>query len=292
MVCITDADVLLQKMITIHKILEMYGVEPSKVKLVRHGNKEIPIRETFLNNLSRLEAYQSFQKPNKFGKANAIAVFAPYYKTTAIFLGLWDIHGYTENSKFTKETLSVLRKHDLPESWYNDSSMYDLKRNNILDDLSERLVIEWGAATVAWVQSKDKEVVEIKGKKSIGDFQSFSLVDLDFRDLINLIQFPDTNLTWVKALSSVNGVYLIKDKISGKLYVGSAYGDQGIYGRWSAYAKNGHGGNQELIGLDPANFQFSILEILPATTTADGVIDCENRWKEKLGTRQFGLNKN
>jgi len=95
-------------MITIHKILEMYDVEPSKVKLVRHGNKEIPIRETFLNNLSRLEAYQSFQKPNKFGKAKAIAVFAPYYKTTAIFLGLWDIHGYTENSKFTEETLSQL----------------------------------------------------------------------------------------------------------------------------------------------------------------------------------------
>ncbi len=186
----------------------------------------------------------------------------------------------------------MLKKHNLPESWFNDSARYDLKRNNILDDLSERLVIEWGAATVAWVQSKDKEVVEIKGKKSIGDFQSFSLVDLDFRDLQNLIQFPDTNLTWVKALSSVNGVYLIKDKVSGKLYVGSAYGEQGIYGRWSAYAQNGHGGNLELRDLDPTNFQFSILEIVPATTTADGVIDCENRWKEKLGTRQFGLNKN
>jgi len=43
----------------------------------------------------------------------------------------------------------------------------------------------------------------------------------------------------------------------------------------------------ELKGLDPSVFQFSILEIVPATTTADGVIECENRWKEKLGTRQF-----
>ena len=108
------------------------------------------------------------------------------------------------------------------------------------------LVIEWGGATVAWRQSKDKDVVEIKGKKSIGDFQSFSEVDLDFRDLKMLFQSPDTNLTWVKPLSSVNGVYLIQDKLSGKLYVGSAYGDQGIYGRWSDYAKNGHGDNQEL----------------------------------------------
>lgn len=284
--------VLLFKMITLYKILEIYSVDPSKLKMLRHGNKEIPIRETFLDNLLRLEVYQSFQRPNKFGKAKAIAVFASYYKTTALFLGLWDIQGCTENSKFTKETLSELQKHNLPESWFNDHVRYDLKKNSILDDLSERLVIEWGPATVAWVQSKDKEVVELKGKKSIGDFQSFSQVDLDFRDLKKLIQFPDTNLTWVKALSSVNGVYLIKEKVSGKLYVGSAYGEQGIYGRWSAYAQDGHGGNLELRDINPMTFQFSILEIVPATTTAEGVIECQNRWKEKLGTRQFGLNRN
>jgi GIY-YIG catalytic domain-containing protein len=279
-------------MITTNKIFEIYGVDPAEVKLVRHGNKEIPIHETFLNDINRLEAYQSFQKPYKFGKSKTIAVFAPYYKTTGIFLGLWDIQGCTENSNFTEETLAVLREHNLPEDWFNDSVRYELKRNNILDDLSERLNVEWGPATVAWVQSKDKDVVEIKGKKSIGDFQSFSLVDLNYQDLKNIMQFPDTNLTWLKVLSSVNGVYLIKDKISGKLYVGSAYGNQGIYGRWSAYAKNGHGGNLELKDLDPSAFQFSILEIVPATTTVDGIIECENRWKEKLGTRQFGLNKN
>jgi hypothetical protein len=279
-------------MITIYKIFEIYGIDPTTTKLIRHGNKEIPIYETFLHNISRLEAYQSFQNPNKFGKSKGIAVFAPYYKSTSIFLGFWDIIGCTKNSNFTEETRALLREHNLPDEWFDRSVKYDLSRNNILDDLSERLVIEWGPATVAWVQSKDKEVLEIKGKKSIGDFQSFGLVDLNYQDLKKLIQFPDTNLTWLKALSSVNGVYLIKDKLSGKLYVGSAYGDQGIYGRWSAYAKNGHGGNLELKGLDPSAFQFSILEIVPGTTTANGVIECENRWKEKLGTRQFGLNKN
>lgn len=278
-------------MITIHKIFEIYDLDPGKIRLVRHGNKEIPIHKTFTENLPRLEAYQSFQKPKKFGNSSSIAVFAPYHKTTALFLGLWDINGCKENSKFTNEILLELQKHDLPENWFNDSARYELKKNDILDDLSERLVIEWGAATVSWVQSKNKKVIELKGEKSIGDFQSFDQVDLNFHDLKMMIQFPDTNLTWLKTLSSVNGVYLIKDKVSGKLYVGSAYGDQGIYGRWSTYAKNGHGGNVELRDLDPINFQFSILEIVPATTTVSGVIDCENRWKEKLGTRQFGLNK-
>lgn len=279
-------------MITIYRLLEMYGIVPNLVKLVRHGNKEISIRETFTENLPRLEAYQSFQKPGKFGKAKSIVVFAPHYKTTAIFLGIWDIQGCTNNSEFSKETLSVLKKHKLPESWYHDSVRYNLKKNDVMNDLSERLVIEWGAATVAWVQSMDKDVVELKGRNAIGDFQSFEQVYLNFRDVELLVQHPDTNITWVKALSSVNGVYLIKDTCSGKLYVGSAYGNQGIYGRWSAYTKDGHGGNLELRDLDPTAFEFSILEIVPATTTADGVIDYENRWKKKLGTRQFGLNRN
>jgi hypothetical protein len=279
-------------MITIYKIFEMHGIDPATVKLIRHGNKQIPIRETFHSNIERLEVYQSFQNPNKFGKSKTIAVFAPYYKTTGIFLGLWDIQGCTANSDFTEETLNLLKKHNLPDDWFNHDVRYDLKRNNVLDELSERLVIEWGPATVAWAQAKDKEVVEIKGKKTIGDFESFSLVDLNYQELKKIIQFPDTNLTWVKALSSINGVYLIRDTLSGKLYVGSAYGEKGIYGRWSSYAENGHGGNQELKDLNPSAFRFSILEIVSATTTADEVIECENRWKEKLGTRQFGLNKN
>jgi GIY-YIG catalytic domain len=288
----TEYFILSITMITIHRIFEIYGIEPSEVRLVRHGNKEISILETFKENLPQFEAYQSFQKPGKFGEASAIAVFAPYYSTTALFLGLWDIKGCTKASEYTKKTQLELKKHKLPDSWFYDGMRYSLKKNNILDDMSERLVIEWGAATVAWVQSKDKEVVELKGKKSIGDFYSFDQVNLDFRNLEMLIQSPDTNFTWVKALSSVNGVYLIKDKLSGKLYVGSAYGEQGIYGRWSTYAQNGHGGNKKLKPLDPKKFEFSILEIVPPTSSANEVIQRENRWKEKLGTRESGLNDN
>ena len=33
-------------------------------------------------------------------------------------------------------------------------------------------------------------------------------------------------------LSNVAGVYVIADQATGKLYVGSATGDEGIWGRW------------------------------------------------------------
>ena len=279
-------------MITLHKILEIYGVQSTKVRVVRHDNKEIPILKTFNEDFPRLEAYQSYQRPRKFGDANAIAVFAPYYKTTALFLGLWDVVGCIDNSNFTDHNLDELKRFSLPESWYTDHVKYDLKLNKTLDELSERLVVEWGAATVSWVQKKDKEVIELKGRKTIGDFQSFSEINLTHEDLKMLTEYPDTNLTWIKALSSVNGVYLIQDTPTGNLYVGSAYGEHGIFGRWSTYARSGHGGNLELQSLDPSKFTFSILEIVPATATTDAVIKCENKWKEKLGTRKFGLNRN
>lgn len=44
--------------------------------------------------------------------------------------------------------------------------------------------------------------------------------------------------------------------------------------------------------LSPKNFDFSILEILPGSFSAEKVIEPENRWKKKLGTRAFGLNEN
>ena len=281
-------------MITVQDIFSVYELDSSCVKLVRHSNKEIQIRGSFKNDIAKFEAYQSYQKPKKFGSAKYIAVFAPYHKTTALFLGLWDIVGCIKNADFTDDQMNELRQYDeLPEEWYsNGSDRYILKRNKLLDDLSERLVIEWGASTLSWVQAKDKKVAEIKSEKSIGDFESFDAFTLSFAELKMLVQSPDTNITWVKALSSVNGVYLIQDMTSGKLYVGSAYGDRGIYGRWTAYAQNGHGGNKRLKKLDPNSFQFSILEIASATMTSDGVINRENKWKDKLGSRTFGLNEN
>lgn len=161
-----------------------------------------------------------------------------------------------------------------------------------MHDLNQRLVVDWGKSTVSWVQTKDKDVVEIKPTNSIGDFTSYDSILLSYCDLQKLINDTDSNASWVNALSSVNGVYLIKYMKNGRLYVGSAYGKGGILGRWASYAKNGHAGNKLLKDLDHRQFEFSVLEISPSTMSAADVISRENRWKECLGTRDFGLNEN
>lgn len=96
----------------------------------------------------------------------------------------------------------------------------------------------------------------------------------------------------------MQGIYLITDTSTGQLYVGKADGSERILGRWTAYARDGHGGNvalRQLAGLDSTHarhFQFSILQVFgPNAPTAD-VDEAEAHYKRALLTRQYGLNRN
>ena len=94
-------------------------------------------------------------------------------------------------------------------------------------------------------------------------------------------------------LSSLNGIYLIRDKSSGKMYIESAYGEDDIYGRCLNYVLSVNEGIKELRGhQDPSRFEFSILEVIPHKSSAEEVIQLENRWKVKMETRDFTLKRN
>lgn len=101
---------------------------------------------------------------------------------------------------------------------------------------------------------------------------------------------------WKTALQNQKGVYLLTDISNGKMYVGSAYGENMILGRWRAYLKTGHGGNVELKKLTfshiKKNFKYSILDIYKSTTDDKTIIERESWWKEVLHSRLFGYNEN
>ncbi|WP_158810901.1 hypothetical protein [Beijerinckia sp. L45] len=60
-------------------------------------------------------------------------------------------------------------------------------------------------------------------------FPGFDDIDLSFDELETLVRRsrPD----WRAALQSMKGIYLITDTKTGRRYVCSAYGDQGIWSR-------------------------------------------------------------
>lgn len=133
------------------------------------------------------------------------------------------------------------------------------------------------------------------------NFQDYNNIHLSFKDLKNIINKKCED--WYTALSAINGVYLIYDKNAKQRYVGSAYGDKGIWQRWSCYVNtNGTGGNEGLINLlqdkdeeYKNKLEFTLLEHLPFNTNKDYVISRENYWKEVLDTKEDskeGLNHN
>jgi hypothetical protein len=100
-------------------------------------------------------------------------------------------------------------------------------------------------------------------------------------------------------LTRLQAVYLILDKATGYQYIGTTYGLNGLWQRWRNYVlSNGTGGNKELKRLSKKNpefyknLQFSILEVLSKTATVKECINIESNWKQKLGSRAFGLNIN
>ncbi len=131
----------------------------------------------------------------------------------------------------------------------------------------------------------------------MGEFPGYSSVLIRHDQLRHIVNRD--LVTWRAALKSVAGVYLITDTTSGKHYVGSAYGTDGIWGRWMGYSANGHGDNSELRALltergagHAQHFQYSILEICDLLAQKSEVWTREGHWKDALCSRQFGLNSN
>lgn len=152
------------------------------------------------------------------------------------------------------------------------------------------------------------EVIEVwNPDKTLDDktFPGYKNVSVSYRKLKKKLESPE----WRTALSCRKGVYLITDQRTGKLYVGSAYGTNGILGRWETYVKSGYDKHevengkypnkklQELVtekGLSyiQDNFQYSILETFTDDVSDEYIIGRESWWKEALHSREFGYNAN
>ena len=139
----------------------------------------------------------------------------------------------------------------------------------------------------------DCEVAQILPDTFDNDiFPGYDKVNISWGEMARVIEKD----TWKTALQNQKGVYLITDISNGKKYVGSAYGENMILGRWKSYIKTGNGGNSGLktVNFDDIkkNFTYSILDIYKSTTDDQIIIERENWWKVVLQSRQFGYNEN
>lgn len=153
---------------------------------------------------------------------------------------------------------------------------------------------------------KVKEILPYPYYKLGLEFPGYNRVRVSFKELENELKH---SVKWQERLKAVKGVYLITDKSNGKLYVGSASGEDGIYGRFKTYIEKGYDKNelergeypnerfQELVIKEGKeylrkNFQYSILETFILDTERDEIIAREQYWKKVLKSKEFGYNAN
>jgi len=171
------------------------------------------------------------------------------------------------------------------------------------ENLAGRLVLQYerlARATYRDAETISEEllVYELRPESLLLDeFPGFKMVHLSMQNLTRHVRHNSS--TWRAALSSVAGVYLVSDPQSGKLYVGSATGEGGIWTRWCQYVYGKVGGNKQLrelvgtAGVERADcFLFSVLEIADTHASTEEVLAREGHWKRVLLSRQHGLNSN
>lgn len=281
-------------MIRLSEMLAARGFvpDPKRVKLVRHKDSRLD-REA-LRSPGWPDVYQRYQSNSVFDGCSQIVVFLGEASFNSRFVGVYDVGARLPAA-------DVPLPPGCPPEWTGPEHFYyPLEKRGGFEDLEDRLVIDWGKAALSWHQwFVDRPVVEIRPQgRALPPFRDYLRVHLWFDDLVRLAAQPDAHRDWIAGLSAVGAIYLVVDGLSGAQYVGSATGNGGLWQRWCEYAKTGHCNNRRLKELcdgkvgHPAAFRFSILETFSRSLSRDEALSLEAFFKQKLGSRAFGLNAN
>jgi len=256
-------------------------------KLMFH---KIDTKKYDINPHFKIVAFEEFQKEhwNTFF-ANTKYILSFWYEgKTAEFIGAYKL-GLPSIDKFFDENEKKERdRYRFPE----------MIKIDFLQDYTNRLFIKWtnpSANYGRWLDDEKYEIHSLKPQKefSIGKLPAnYFEIKLNYAELKKMVDFEVDNQEWYNYLSNRAGVYIILDKSDGMQYIGSAYGENGFWGRWSDYATTGNGGNVELKNRDANNFQFSILWETLNSIDKEKIIEVESKFKNNLGTRVHGLNNN
>lgn len=278
---------------------EFDNANESRIKLVRHSSDVLPdsfiynkykgsVYKLYRTDYALFKEWQSEQSDSKMKNVDYLVVFLAEEGCECRFIG-------------------VYRNNGPKRPTCKGFSEYNLEEVEGFEALKDKVVINWGKGTLSWMQNwqSAKEVRRIE-QVNTGDnvpyFTRYEDVILSFSQLQKVVEDKE----WKSKLESLNCVYLILDKETGKQYVGVTYKDMkpgiknGILGRWTEYAQTGHGNNKLLVALledkgisyAEQNFQWTILETLPLNVTSKVAIDRESLYKKKFGTREHGYNEN
>jgi len=273
-------------MLKLLDIIDLLGISRTslgKFKVHCATGKNPPPLEAFFD--GKFKEWQEYQNHPNF-QCDKILSLIHLRKDRWLFAGIYDVLGVKKHKKGKK-------------TWFK----YSTKEIRRLENLTGRVIVQFEkkfrASYLIGKKYYDKLVVlEIRDQRmSVGDFPGYNSVLISYRLLRTIVR--EELPSWKSALSNVSGIYIITDNKTGKHYIGSAYGGEGIWHRWVSYAKDRHGGSKELKELLRIkgedyiqNLQLSILEVCDLNVSDEYMICRESHWKEVLRSREFGYNSN
>ncbi len=287
-------------MLTLDMLLENAGIPHEDVIVARHTPKEPPLRKIIKAIVAErpdlFRVFQSVQSERLEGamtRAGYMASFVENGPSGGVFAGLYLIGPSQRVSQQqfqavpeNRELLSL----GMDDEWTRDPLMFDMLLCEELSEWIGKLCVSgWSNPRAWWQWSKPGRfpITAIHPENILSQgMPAWDELVLSWSELQIL------PASWRAKLAEWRGVYLIFDVARSQGYVGSAYGQENILGRWRSYEATGHGGNAKLLASVPTNLRFSILQRTSPDMLPDDVIALEGLWKTRLHTRSHGLNMN
>lgn len=295
-------------MINLNDLLLQKGVDPKHVVVLRHRphepqlNKVLPWLAAEKPDL--FNAFQQTQSKNLesamqtlIGKGY-VASFIRHKSGRALFVGLyaitasdplnyeefWQVPEHIELKKFGMKGFTEEAKREIV-------LRFDLVQTDFYVDWKGKLIVNWPPPERSWWRRAHRNEMPItailENSELDAKMPKWREIELSWEELKILPK------RWISALNEWRGIYYIFDVSDNKGYVGSAYGEENLIGRWLNYANIGHGGNKLLKQRNPQNFCFSILERVSPDMGQKEITQLETTWKRRLHTYSpCGLNEN
>lgn len=291
----------------LNDLLENRGMDPRHVIVLRHRPSEPGLNKVLpwlaAEKPDVFNAYQQTQgeklEKSMLGLSGLgyVASFIAYGPGKALFVGLymigktkpltpaqyWRIPAYKEMKSFGMRGFTGEKRSSV--LWF------DLVPADLLATWKGKLIVGWPPPERSWWRRAHRNTMPVL---SILEESAFDAAMPEWDEILlsweELAVLPSR---WKSALSHWRGIYYIFDCSDGRGYVGSAYGEANLLGRWLNYAARGHGGNKLLRQRDPRNFRFSILQRVSPDMVASKIVRLESSWKVRLHSRHpLGLNDN
>ncbi len=177
------------------------------------------------------------------------------------FVGLYEIRNHrsiTQQQYWEIPANQELKAFGMPGSKRPEIRWFDLQLTDFYQDWKGKLILRWPPPPVNWVR-----------KASTNEFRVHAVLENsrlvpqlpDWREIVwSWMEMQSLPTLWQSEMRNWAAIYYVFDTRQQKGYVGSAYGEENLLGRWQTYAANHHGGNIQLHNSRPEDLKFSILE--------------------------------